>query len=150
MNKRSSTRNSIAARSSRKASHQRHLALEWLEDRKLLTTFTVINTNDSGVGSLRDAIASASTGSNSIVFDPTVFATPQTILLTNTNGPLTLTDTTGTDTITGPAAGVTISGGGTTGVFAVNSGVPATLSGLTITGNADAAVAACSTSVTRR
>jgi MBG domain (YGX type)/Right handed beta helix region/PKD domain/Matrixin len=134
MNKRSTTRNPIAARSTRNAQRRRLLSMEWLEDRKLLTTFTVINTNDSGVGSLRDAIASASTGTNSIVFDPTVFATPQTILLTTTNAPLTLTDTTGTDTITGPAAGVTISGGGATGVFAVNSGVTAMLSGLTITG----------------
>ncbi len=40
----------------------------------------------------------------------------------------------GLPTITGPAAGVTISGGGASRVFQIDSGVMATLSGLTITG----------------
>jgi hypothetical protein len=44
-------------------------------------TFTVTNPNDSGAGSLRQAVsdASATGGANVIVFDPTVFATAQTI-----------------------------------------------------------------------
>ncbi len=40
----------------------------------------------------------------------------------------------GEPTITGPAAGVTITGGGASRVFQIDSGVMATLSGLTITG----------------
>ena len=56
-----------------------------------------------------------------ITFDPTVFATPQTITLTA--GQLELSDTGGTETITGPAAGVTVSGGGASRVFQVESGV---------------------------
>jgi len=45
--------------------------LEILEDRALPSTFTVINTADSGAGSLRQAIldANAASGSNSIDFD---------------------------------------------------------------------------------
>ena len=71
-----------------------------------------------------------------ITFDPTAFATPQTITLTS--GQLELSDTTGTETITGPAAGVTVSGGGASRVFQVDSGVTASISGLTITGGSSA------------
>ena len=68
-----------------------------------------------------------------ITFDnTTVFATPQTITLTGTQ--LELSDTSGTETITGPAAGVTVSGGGLSRVFQVDRGVTASISGLTITG----------------
>jgi hypothetical protein len=46
--------------------------LEALEDRNLLSTFTVVNTNDSGAGSLRDAInrvnADTSPGIDTIKF----------------------------------------------------------------------------------
>ncbi|WP_198000832.1 choice-of-anchor Q domain-containing protein [Gimesia fumaroli] len=46
-------------------------AAETLEDRTLLTAFTVVNTNDSGAGSLRDAIeqANANAGADTISFD---------------------------------------------------------------------------------
>jgi predicted outer membrane repeat protein len=135
VNKLSSTRNPIVARSSRKSSRRRLLAMEWLEDRKLLTTFTVNSTLDDGsTGTLRWAVgqANSTTGANTIAFDATVFATPQTITLGT--GVLSLTNTTGAETITGPAAGVTINGGGASGVFSINSGVTASMSGLTITG----------------
>ena len=46
---------------------------------------------------------------------------------------LDLSDTGGTQTINGPAVGVTISGGGKSGVFQVNQSVTAALSNLTIT-----------------
>jgi hypothetical protein len=48
-------------------------------------TFVVTNTNDSGAGSLRQAIldANANTESNTINFDPTFFGTPRTITLTS-------------------------------------------------------------------
>ena len=88
-----------------------------------------------GLTTLRMAIDDAnslSSGSAAIIFDPTVFATPQTITLTS--GQLTLSNTTLTETIFGPAAGLTISGGGLSRVFEVNSGVTASISRLTITG----------------
>ncbi len=49
----------------------------------VLATFTVTNTNDSGAGSLREAIAQANTqtGADTIVFDPSIFTTTQTIRL---------------------------------------------------------------------
>ena len=61
-----------------------------------------------------------------------MFKTPQTITLTGTQ--LELSNTNGTETITGPAAGVTVSGGGLSRVFQVDGLVTASISGLTITG----------------
>ena len=89
----------------------------------------------AGLLSLREAIAFAnadSSGIATITFDPTVFATPQTITLTGSQ--LELSNTSETETITGPAAGVTVSGGGLSRVFQVDAGVTASISGLTITG----------------
>jgi fibronectin-binding autotransporter adhesin len=108
-----------------------------LEERKLLSTIVVNNPTDTpvtGEFDLRQAIDMANTngGNETITFDGTVFATPQTITLTG--GQLELSDTTGSETITGPAAGVTISGGGLSRVFQVDNGVTASFSGLTITG----------------
>ena len=82
---------------------------------------------------LRGAIdmANVLSATETITFNPNVFATAQTITLTR--GLLVLFDTGGTETITGPAAGVTVSGNHASGVFQVNSGVTASLSGLTIT-----------------
>ncbi len=90
-------------------------------------------TTTSGDMSLRQSLALASVvpGASQITFDSTVFAAPQVITLTA--GPLELSDTSGAETITAPATGLTISGGGASGVFQVESGVTATLSGLTIT-----------------
>ncbi len=92
------------------------------------------NGSPSGVLSLRQAVnlANALGGAETISFDPTVFAAAQTILLTQ--GQLELSDTTGPQTITGPAAGVTVSGGGTSRVFQVDEMVTASISDLTITG----------------
>ena len=44
--------------------------LLWLEDRTLPSTFTVVNLNDHGPGSLRDAIddANANPGGNTVAF----------------------------------------------------------------------------------
>ena len=84
-----------------------------LEDRRLLSTFTVTSTLDNGsAGTLRWAVGQANSagGAETIAFDKTVFKTPQMITLTGTQ--LELSDTTGTETITGPKAGVTVSGGG--------------------------------------
>src|SRR5437762_9370279 len=43
--------------------------LEWMEHRTLLSTFAVSNTDDSGPGSLRQAILDADTGTGSNTID---------------------------------------------------------------------------------
>ena len=104
----------------------------------------VVNTTADGSGSppgkldLRGAVdlADVLPGDQTITFDPTVFGTAQTITLTV--GQLELSDTTGTETITGPAAGVTVSGGGASRVFQVDPNVTASISGMTITGGSTA------------
>src|SRR5262249_42634520 len=74
-------------------------------------SFVVVNTNDSGPGSLRQAVMDANAvvgATDSITFDPTVFSTPQTIALTS--GEIGVTDSV---TIVGPGAGLlTIDAGG--------------------------------------
>ncbi len=64
-------------------------------------SFTVTNTNDSGAGSLRQAVldANSNPGTDVIVFDSTVFSTPRTINLTT--GELVISDSV---TIQGPGA----------------------------------------------
>ncbi len=92
-------------------------------------TFTVTNTNDSGVGSLRQAIlaANAAAGSDTIVFDAAVTGT---ILLRS--GQLSITNDV---SIVGPGTGVlTVSGNNASRVFVVNAGVTVAISGLTIVG----------------
>jgi fibronectin-binding autotransporter adhesin len=105
-----------------------------LEDRRLMSTFTVTSTLDDGsAGTLRYEIGQANTnaGPDAIDFDSTVFSTPQTIALTS--GQLELTDA-ATTTITGPGSGLlSISGNNASRVFSINYG-SAALSGLTITG----------------
>jgi hypothetical protein len=110
------------------------LAVEPLEQR-CVPTFTVTNLLDDGsVGSLRWAVGQANStgGDETIDFDHTVFAMPQTITLTGTQ--LELTDTTGTETISGPAAGVTVSGNNASRVFQIDLLVTASISGMTISG----------------
>ena len=77
--------------------------LESLEDRTTPTTFTVVNTNDSGAGSFRQAIidANAAATADIVDFDTAgVFATPQTITLLD--GDSAIPDAGGALTITGP------------------------------------------------
>ncbi|MFO0979641.1 MAG: choice-of-anchor Q domain-containing protein [Planctomycetaceae bacterium] len=70
---------------------------ESLEVRTLLSAFTVTNLNDSGTGSLREAIANANASAG---MDTISFAVTGTILLSS--GQLTVTDSV---SITGPGAG---------------------------------------------
>ena len=91
MMKRSWTRHLFTrpvGRTIRKAPHRVRPVLEALEDRWVPSTFTVNSTGDTGAGSglmgdLRYCItqANADGASNTITFDPTVFAKPQTITL---------------------------------------------------------------------
>ena len=100
----------------------------------LLSAIAVTNTLDDGSsGSLRWAVGQANlnAGADTITFNPAVFAKAQTITLTA--GQLELSDPAAIS-ITGPAAGVTVSGGGLSRVFQVDVGVTATISGLTIAG----------------
>jgi len=88
------------------------------------TLWTVTNTSDSGAGSLREAITSASSG-DVIQFDLPYPATI-TVVTPLTFGPSV--------TITGPgASNLTISGADNTQVFIVNTGATVEISGLTVT-----------------
>src|SRR3954464_1466439 len=101
---RKSGRGSVEAR--RRQRRRLRPTLLALEDRQLLSTFTVNSTADDGsTGTLRWAIdqANSAGGDETIAFDSGVFATPQTITLNGNQ--LELGDTTGTETITGPAGG---------------------------------------------
>jgi hypothetical protein len=109
-----------------------------LEDRKLLSSIQVTSTADSGTGTLRAAVqaANADTSPSKIVFD--LGSSPATITLTS--GVLDLTNTSQSVSIyDGSGQGpVTISGKHASGVFQVESGVTASLTGLTITGGSAA------------
>ena len=84
---------------------------------------------------LANANADSSSNGSVIEFDSSVFSSPQTITLGAT---LVLSETIGPEVIDGPGAGlVTVSGGGAVSVFEVDSGVTASISGLTIA-NGDA------------
>jgi hypothetical protein len=106
---------------------------ELLEDRTVLSTFTVLNLADSGDGSLRAAIAAAQTnpGADLIDFAPAVQGT-----ITLTSGRLLIT---GDVTIVGPGANMlTVSGNHSSQVFNILGGPDAStaitvdISGLTI------------------
>ena len=125
--------------SPRRDRHRSRPVLLALEERRLLATLTVTNTDASGTGSLAAVIGEADTNyqANTIVFNSAAFSTHQMITLGGS--PLKLSDASGTQTINGPAAGVTINGGGNSPVFQVGGGVTATLSGLTLSGGSTTA-----------
>jgi hypothetical protein len=88
-------------------------------------TNTVYNTQDSGPGSLRDALANA-TNFQTITFCPGVTGT-----IKLTSGQLAITKGV---TIVGPGANVlALDGNGSSRVFYVSSSLPVSISGLTIT-----------------
>jgi len=72
-------------RSQSYARHDRRLWLEPLEDRRMLASFTVTNVNDSGFGSLRDAVISANNavGHDTVLFNASLSG--QTITLGGTD-----------------------------------------------------------------
>lgn len=94
------------------------------------STLTVVNTSDSGAGSLRQAIIDATSG-DTVGFDAGLSG--QTITLTS--GELDI----GKDlTITGPAGGIIVSGNNASRVFNVPNGMTVNMSYLTISNGSDA------------
>jgi hypothetical protein len=101
--------------------------LDLLEDRTVLSVLTVLNTADSGAGSLRDTLAAAQSG-DTIVFDPSL--AHETITLSS--GPLALTSNL---TIDGLGADLlAISGNNASQLFTLNGSAQVTLDNLTLTG----------------
>ncbi|TWU48733.1 hypothetical protein Poly51_46350 [Rubripirellula tenax] len=98
---RSSTRRASKRRVHQTGLQRRRSILETLEDRRVLASFAVITSADTGNGSLREAIASAnaSLGPDVITFAPSVTGT---ITLGAINGPLSITDSV---SIAGPGSG---------------------------------------------
>ena len=98
-------------------------------------TFTVTNTNDSGAGSLRDAIVTAN---NTVGPDVITFNASVTGTITLTSGQLYISDEVD---VQGPgAATLTVSGNNATRVFYIYNSdalINVTISGLTITQGAD-------------
>jgi hypothetical protein len=104
----------------------RRPVLEALEDRALPSILMVMNANDKGPGSLRDAITGAKSG-DTIEFAPSLDG--QTITLTSDQ----LTINNSLD-IEGPGASLlTISGNNKNRIFNINEGLNVTIDGLTLT-----------------
>jgi hypothetical protein len=120
-------------RSRKRVGRRFEAALLSLEDRGLLSMFPVTSTADDGsTGTLRWAVAGAKadTTPSMIVFElgtapATITLTQGQLELSNTSEPVAIYDGTGQ----GP---VTISGNDQSGAFQVDSGVTASISGLTI------------------
>ena len=83
-------------------------------------------------------LANVLSGTYLISFSPSVFATAQTINLTA--GQLVMSNTAFDESIIGPAAGVTVNGGGISRVLEINPSVTAIILGLTLTGGGGDAV----------
>ncbi len=99
--------------------------LDCMEDRALLSTLTVMNNNDSGIGSLRAAILAAQNG-DTINFAKSLKG--QAITLTS--GELDITTSV---TIDGLGSGsLAVSGGNAYRVFEIAAGLNVSISGLTI------------------
>lgn len=102
----------------------------------LAATFTVTNTNDSGAGSLRQAIldANAASGADTIVFDPS-FNVPRTITMASDE--MLISSLGGDLTINGPGMNLlTVSGNDQFRVFQINSAdaaINVAINNLTIT-----------------
>src|SRR5207247_937580 len=102
--------------------------VDWMEERTLLSLLTVMNNNDNGPGSLRQALIDATSGST-IFFDSSLNG--QTIALTSGN--LIVNKSVDIEGL-GPNE-LAVSGGGNSRVFHITKpGVTVTIAGLTITG----------------
>jgi len=103
------------------------------------TTFVVNSTGDEAVDtdgklSLREAVLAAEANtpaSDTITFDPTVFASAQTITLNSVSfGAMSLTDRL---TVNGPGAKLTLDGGGSAEHFLISAATTLSVNGLTFT-----------------
>lgn len=133
LSQRPSARKLIAARRSRKASRRRLLSFEKVEIRQLPSTFTVTSPLDDGsVGTLRWAVGQADAAANPSSIELELGTGAATIALTQ--GRLELSNPSDATAIyKGPGEGpVTISGNNASRVFQVDSGVTASISGVTI------------------
>ena len=94
-------------------------------------THIVTNTNDSGAGSLRDAINTINTNpGGTVMFDPFVFGPGMPRTITLTSGALLIIQNM---TITGPGAGLlSISGNHANAVFDLGGSATVAISGLTV------------------
>src|SRR6516164_3713939 len=101
--------------------------IEILEQRTVLSTWTVTSPADSGDGSLRAIIAATQNG-DQIVFDPSLQG--QTITLTS--GQLAVTKSLDIEGLGADQLG--ISGNHASRIFAISGGATVTIGGLTITG----------------
>ncbi len=124
----------------RKTPSSRQYGIEPLEPRRLLSTFVVTTTADSGTGSLRTAVASANSnsGADTITFDPAVFSLGSLHTITLTSGQLQLS---GPTTITGPGQDVlAISGNHASRIFNISapSNTTFSMSDLTFTDGSSA------------
>ncbi|MEN9672256.1 MAG: hypothetical protein RL553_521, partial [Planctomycetota bacterium] len=124
--------------------HSRMLQLETLEGRITPATYTVVNTLDSGAGSLKDAITLANTtaGNDQIIFNLTG-TNPYTITLglalptiVSASTAIVTGGTAGTLTITGLGASSLIINGnnGNFSIFSIASGGDLSISGVTVSG----------------
>ncbi|BCM88799.1 hypothetical protein IAD21_00641 [Abditibacteriota bacterium] len=98
-------------------------------------TFTVTNTNDSGAGSLRQAVLDANSASTDdiITFDTTVFANTKTISLTSDG--ITITNN-GALTINGPGdSKLHLVGSVANPLININGGANVTLGGINFSGS---------------
>ncbi len=109
----------------------RRLSLQRLEDRTVPTTFWVNNTDESGPGSLRQAVADANgnSGPDVVNFDPAAFSTAKTIHLPT--GALIISDEV---TITGPGPSLLTISGNKTFWRVIEATAATNLSGFTLTG----------------
>ena len=111
------------------------LGLQRLEERDTPATFNVTVTDDSGAGSLRDAVAQANTtaGADTITFAAGLGP------VTLTTAGLSLTDTSGATTVSGPSGGTQIVQRSTAGgmpdfrILNIGTGTTGNLNNLTIT-----------------
>ncbi len=121
-----SKKNTKLARDLRVGSRLKNLRYEQFEDRRMLAVFTVSNLNDSGPGSLRDAVAQANT-----FFSPDEIKFSVTGTIALTSGQIQVSDTL---TISGPGQdALTIDAQQNSRLF-LSSAPQFTLSGLTLTG----------------
>ncbi len=137
---------SFSVAGSRRRSRCRSMSgVEALEIRQLLTTFTVLNLNDDGVGSLRDALDQANNNANPEIADTIVFDSTLAGKITLSTGELVISESV---TINGDAnldgmTDIVIDANDSSRVFNISNGnfvnqIVAELSFLTITGgNAD-------------